>query len=59
MALEISPDTRPDYKTVFILPAGEYPTAGEEWIPEWVMKYELTEEELKMIDESESEQEEK
>lgn len=53
------PDTRPDYKTVFILPAGEYPTAGEEWIPEWVMKYELTEEELKMIDESESEQEEK
>lgn len=53
------PDAKPDYKTVFVFPAGEYTSANEEWMPEWVMKYGLTEEELKRIDESESEQEEK
>lgn len=46
------PDTEPDYKTVFVYPSEEV-IFDKERIPEWVMNYQLTRDELKMAEEKE------
>ena len=53
------PDSEPDYKTVFVFPPEEGVYACNDWIPDWVLRYKLAEDELKKSDELVNEKEEK
>ena len=53
------PDSEPDYKTVFVFPPEEGVYACNDWIPDWVLRYKLAEDELKKSDELANEKEEK
>lgn len=53
------PDSEPDYKTIFVFPPEENTFGSNDWIPEWVLKYKLAENELKKWNESGCEKEKK
>lgn len=53
------PDSEPDYKTIFVFPPEENTFGSNDWIPEWVLKYKLAEDELKKWNESGCEKEKK
>ena len=53
------PDSEPDYKTIFVFPPEEDACVANDWIPDWVQRYKLAEDELKNWNESRYEKENK